>query len=140
MPNTKRVFLSYTAADRELAVDLARLMTQRGLSVISVFNLEPGTEWPEVLRVELEKASALVLLIPSNDVPNRNYVWFEVGAARALGKRILAVLPPTHRSVDLPTDIADVLVLDADKRPLESIADTLIQAVPETDSADVSAN
>jgi len=140
MPSTRRVFLSYSAADRELAKDLARLMTQRGLSVISVFNLEPGTEWPEVLRVELEKASALVLLIPSNDVPNRNYVWFEVGAARALGKRILAVLPPTHRSVDLPTDIADVLVLDADKRPLESIADTLIQAVPETDSADVSAN
>ncbi len=91
-------------------------------------------------RREIERASALILLIPSDDVPNRNNIWFEAGAAKALGKRVLAVLPPNRRLVDLPSDIADILVLDADKRPLESIADTLIQAVPEIDDVKASAN
>jgi predicted nucleotide-binding protein len=110
-------------------------MTQRGVSVFSDFDLIPGAPWEEVIRKEIEKSSALVLLIPSNDVPNRNNIWFEAGAAKALGKRILAVLPPSHRSVDLPSDIADVLVLDTDKRPLDSIADTLVQAVPDESAA-----
>ncbi|HTV31847.1 MAG TPA: toll/interleukin-1 receptor domain-containing protein [Methylocella sp.] len=136
MSSTKDVFISYSHGDRKWAEDLARLMTKRGVSVFSDFDLQPGTEWAEVIRKELEKASALVLLIPSVDVPNRNNIWFEAGAAKALGKRILAVLPPNRRSVDLPSDIADIvdiLVLDADKRPLESIAETLTQAIPETD-------
>jgi hypothetical protein len=58
---------------------------------------------------------------------------FEAGAAKALGKPVLAVLPPKNVSapIELPTDIAGVLVLDADRRSLDSIADTLLQAVPE---------
>jgi hypothetical protein len=139
MSDTKHVFLSSARGDRKWAEDLASLMTRRGVSVFfSDFDLAPGFPWAEVIRKEIEKASALVLLIPSNDVPNRNNIWFEAGAAKALGKRILAVLPPSHRSVDLPSDIADVLVLDADKRPLESIADTLVQAVPD-DNVEASA-
>lgn len=76
----------------------------------------------------------MFLFLPSDDVPNRNNIWFEAGAVKALGKRVLAILPPNRRLVDPPSDIADVLFLDADKRPLESIADTLIQAVPEIDN------
>lgn len=115
-------------------------MSQRGVSVFSAFDLKLGDQWASVIRSEIERASALVLLIPSDDVPNRNNIWFEAGAAKALGKRVLAVLPPNRRLLDLPADIADILVLDADKRPLESIAETLVQAVPERDSVEASAD
>jgi hypothetical protein len=91
----------------------------------------PGSDWAEVLRSELERSSALILIIPSRSAANRNNVLFEAGAAKALGKRIFAVLPPNHSShIELPTNIADLLVMDADRRSLESIADTLLQAVP----------
>jgi predicted nucleotide-binding protein len=140
MSSTKNVFLSYAAENRELAKDLASLMSRRGVSVFFDSDVKPGDLWSSVVRREIERASALILLIPSDDVPNRNNIWFEAGAAKALGKRVLAVLPPNRRLVDLPSDIADILVLDADKRPLESIADTLIQAVPETDDIKASAN
>jgi predicted nucleotide-binding protein len=140
MPSTKYVFLSYARENRELAKDLASLMSRRGVSVFFDSDVKPGDLWSSVVRREIERASALILLIPSDDVPNRNNIWFEAGAAKALGKRVLAVLPPNRRLVDLPSDIADILVLDADKRPLESIADTLIQAVPETDDIKASAN
>lgn len=140
MSSTKYVFLSYALENRELAEDLASLMSRRGVSVFLDSDVKPGDQWSGVVRREIERASALVLLIPSDDVPNRNNIWFEAGAAKALGKRVLAVLPPTRRLVDLPSDIADILVLDADKRSLESIADTLIQAVPEIDNVKASAN
>ncbi len=140
MSSTKYVFLSYAAENRDLAKDLASLMSRRGVSVFFDSDMKPGDLWSSLVRREIEKASALVLLIPSDDVPNRNNIWFEAGAAKALGKRVLAVLPPNRRLVDLPSDIADILVLDADKRPLESIADTLIQAVPEIDNVKASAN
>jgi predicted nucleotide-binding protein len=140
MSSTKYVFLSYSLENRELAKDLASLMSRRGVSVFLDSDVKPGDLWSSVIRREIERASALILLIPSDDVPNRNNIWFEAGAAKALGKRVLAVLPPNRRLVDLPSDIADILVLDADKRPLESIADTLIQAVPEIDNVEASAN
>ena len=140
MSSAKNVFLSYAAENRELAKDLASLMSRRGVSVFFDSDVKPGDLWSSVVRREIERASALILLIPSDDVPNRNNIWFEAGAAKALGKRVLAVLPPNRRLVDLPSDIADILVLDADKRPLESIADTLIQAVPETDDIKAAAN
>ncbi|MGA9215976.1 MAG: toll/interleukin-1 receptor domain-containing protein [Methylocella sp.] len=140
MSSTKHVFLSYALEDRELAKDLANLMSRRGVSVFSDSDVKLGDLWSSVVRGEIERSSALILLIPSDDVPNRNNIWFEAGAAKALGKRVLAVLPPNRRLVALPSDIADVLFLDADKRPLESIADTLIQAVPEIDNVKASAN
>lgn len=131
----KRVFLSYSQENAELADALARVMSQRGASVFFDKNtIHVGDRWLETLRSEIEKASALILLIPAHDGPNRNTVLFEAGAAKALGKRVLAVLPP-HRSIardEVPIDIADVVVLDMDERPIESIADMLVQAVPET--------
>ncbi len=140
MSSMKSVFFSYGRENREFANKLASLMSQRGVSVFSAFDLKLGDQWASVIRSEIERASALVLLIPSDDVPNRNNIWFEAGAAKALGKRVLAVLPPNRRLLDLPADIADILVLDADKRPLESIAETLVQAVPERDSVEASAD
>lgn len=133
----KRVFLSFSQENAELADALARVMSQRGASVFFDKDaIRLGDRWLETRRAKIEKASALVLLIPAHDGPNRNTVLFEAGAAKALGKRVLAVLPP-HWPVlrdEVPVDIADVVVLDMDERPLESIADMLVQAVPESTS------
>jgi hypothetical protein len=100
-------------------------------------SVNPGEKWSEGLRKEIENATALILLIPSLESSNRNDVWAEAGAAKALGKPILAVLPPRHKGTrrELPTDIAGLLVLDTDERPLENTADTLLQAVPEDDNS-----
>lgn len=128
----KRVFISYAHEDSAFASALGDLMTERGASVFADADLTPGSLWGDVLRHEIERATALVLVIPSPAVANRNNLWFEAGAAKALGKPVLAVLPPKPEAgaVELPTDLAGLLVLDADRRPLETIADTLLQAVP----------
>jgi hypothetical protein len=129
----KRLFVSHVAEDADFARQLGRLLKERGAMVFPERDDGSGNIWPDALRTEIEKSTALILVIPSRRAPNRNTVLFEAGAANALGKPVLAVLPPKNAStpIDLPTNIAGVLVLDADRRSLESIADTLLQAVPE---------
>jgi hypothetical protein len=115
-------------------------MKKRGASVFSDVDTALGSLWSDVLRREIEQASALVLIIPSHSVENRNNIWFEAGAAKALGKPVLAVLPPKRETgpFDMPTDLAGLIVLDTDRRSLESVTDTLLQAVP-TDSVEAAA-
>jgi TIR domain len=82
MSSTKHVFLSYALEDRELAKDLASLMSRRGASVFSDFDVKLGELWSSVIRDEIEKSSALVLLISSDGFRNRNNIWFEAGALK----------------------------------------------------------
>lgn len=136
MANGKRVVFSYDKKSEPFARELGKAMSRGGVSVFALQDeTRPGDSWADVLRKGLEDSSALVFLIPSGDMSNRNTVWFEVGAARASGKRVLAVLPPGRRFADLPVEMADVLVLDADKRDVQSIAAMLAEAVPDATDA-----
>ena len=137
MSDGKRIVLSHAAEDTVFARRLANLLAERGVEVFIDANVTAGEDWSRAFRHEIEEASALVLLIPSDTARNRNNLWFEAGAARALEKRVLAVLPPDRHATDYPNDLADVMVLDADRRPLEDIADTLVQAAPSRQPAHV---
>jgi nucleoside 2-deoxyribosyltransferase len=130
--NQKRIFLSYSMGDRKFAAALKDLLGKRGADVFWDTNVQPGQLWAETLRGEIEEADALVLLLPSRDALNRNNLWFEAGAAKALGKPVLMVLPPEHKNArsEAPTDLADLVVLNADETSMERLADTLIQATP----------
>ena len=129
----KRIFLSYSRDDGDFARSLARAMTGKGAHIS--FENETasiGDHWAESVRREIEQASAVVLVLPADGDARRNYIWFEVGVAKALGKAVLAVLPPGQKlsRADEPENIADMLVLDADSRPLDSIAEILLRAAP----------
>jgi hypothetical protein len=123
-----QLFISYSSRDRDFARELAEHLEKQGISVFYDKHISPGDEWPSFLRKKIEESSALVLLVPSPDSPHRNTLWFEAGAAKALGKRVLAVLPPGRSTKELPINVADIIVLDTDQRPLEGIAATLAQA------------
>jgi predicted nucleotide-binding protein len=131
LERSRRIFISYSFEDRSFAKRLGNLLKNRGALVLQDTDIASGGTWADMLRTKIEQSDALILVIPSRNAANRNNVLFEAGAARALGKQVFAVLPPEHAvsSIDLPTDIAGLLVLDADRRSLESIADTLLQAV-----------
>jgi hypothetical protein len=124
-----QVFISYSRRDREFAEELAGQLEKQGISVFYDKHLSPGEEWASVFRKKIEESSALILLVPSSDSPQRNKLWFEAGAAKALGKRVLAVLPPGRSTKEMLTNIADIIVLDTNQRPLEGIAATLAHAV-----------
>ncbi len=143
MPDAKKhVFLSFARKDRDFAQELGNLLKERGANVSSDIDIQQGDHWPEVLRERIERATALILLLPLRDALNRNSVWFEAGAAKALGKPVLMVLPPEHKGArsDVPIDLADLVVLNADETSMDRLADMLMQAVPESDQSKISAN
>jgi TIR domain len=95
MADQPRLFISYSRGDKEFARELSSLLERRGLSVfLDANDIRPGEDWGSVLRNEVTHSSAMVLLIPSFSNSDRNDVWFEAGVARALGKQVVAVLPP----------------------------------------------
>jgi predicted nucleotide-binding protein len=134
---SRRIFISHSSEDRIFAKRLRVLLQNRGAVVFQDTDFASSGIWADMLRTEIEQSDALILVIPSRNAANRNNVLFEAGAARALGKHVFAVLPPEHAasSIDLPTDIAGLLVLDADRRSLESIANTLFQAISSENTA-----
>ena len=131
--SAKRFFLSYAHQDREFARELAK---QRGATVLIESPLATANRLEERLRSQLDEATALILIVPARDVKDRNQIWFEAGAAKALGKKVLAVVPPerTVARSDLPVDLASFLVLDTQMDRLSDIADALVHAVPSVET------
>lgn len=128
MPET-RLFISYAADDKAFATHLRELLEQKGADVFDFDGSMPDGNWQLALREQLLKSSALIMIVPPFKDSGRNLVWFEAGAARALGKRIVAVMPPKSKTKrDIPTNLADLVVLDTHSRSLESLAATILQA------------
>jgi hypothetical protein len=103
------VFISYSQADREFAERLRSGIQALGANVRSdESGLKPGESWDPALREALAASDGVVLVIPEPGTPKANAAFFEAGAARALGKPLVAVLltsPEPNRVRELPSDL-----------------------------------
>ncbi|MCA0422737.1 MAG: toll/interleukin-1 receptor domain-containing protein [Proteobacteria bacterium] len=88
-----RVFISHGSADRWVAEQIAaRLKADCGAATfIDVDHLKSGDDIEQQIFDEMPRCDELVVLLTPWSV-DRNWLWVEIGAARALGKRIVAVL------------------------------------------------
>lgn len=94
-----RVFISHGSADRWVAEQLARrIRDDCGAGVfVDVFDIAKGDDLEDRIFGEMRKCHELVVLLTPWSV-ERNWVWMEIGAARALGLRIVPIL--YHVSLD----------------------------------------
>lgn len=128
----KKVFLSYSAVDRAFADRLGKLMRNLGVEVEDASSiLSSGSEWAESIRSSLEETDAVLLVVPEAGTKGANNAFFEAGAAHALGKLVLAVVPEqrTARLRELPTDLVGFAAIDASSKSLHSVARTLVNAM-----------
>lgn len=88
-----RVFVSHGWADRWVAEQLAwRIRNDCGADVfVDVFDIEKGDDFETRIFSELRRCQELVVLLTPWSL-DRNWVWVEIGAARALELRIVPVL------------------------------------------------
>ncbi len=126
-----KVFLSYVHEDKALADQLASYLKDSSFEIWRDENVSAGEAWANAVQDALCKAETVLLIVPATDSPGRNNVFFEIGAARALGKRILAVVPDRHETEpqDIPIDVADLVIMDAAHRPIDEVAATLRTAL-----------
>jgi TIR domain/WD domain, G-beta repeat len=107
------IFVSYSTAERELTVELARDLEAKGYSVWWDTSLITGDEFPATIRDEIRAAKAVVVIWTPNSV-NSAWVYSEAQEAWRLGKlipvRVSALeaynipLPFSSLHTDLVTD------------------------------------
>jgi hypothetical protein len=123
-----KVFLSYARGDRALAKVLGERMRALGADVFDDETILPGDNWQKALRDALEAADAVVYLAPNPGTAESNFAFFEVGAARALGKRIIPILPTQDamRIRELPAGIQTLQALDGARLAPDALAESIV--------------
>ncbi len=121
-----RVFISHAHEDELFANRLARLLEGDGYSVFSDISPEPGGDWASAIIDGLRSADVVVFVVPAREGGGKNALA-ELGAAKAMGKRIVPVLPDTSRSwnADVARIVSHSAVVDASRFSDETLVGAL---------------
>jgi hypothetical protein len=125
-----RVFISYARGDQSVA---ARLLSEvQHVSFegwMDTADLAGGEAFSASIRDALRRSSAVVVLISPRSLDSK-WVQFEIGAAEALGKRIIPVI---IEGKDIESSIPDALWgvtwLDARDKSISEVAREIEEAL-----------
>lgn len=108
---TLRIFVSYSSDDRWFATLLLdRLANRPDVSVFATQNLSAAGDYRLRIKEELQAASAFLVLLSPRSVES-NWVLYELGAAWALGKPIVAVLTDPAVRPKIPVEARQLSVV-----------------------------
>jgi hypothetical protein len=98
MTKPTHIFLSYANADRAFVAKIAKEPAKAGARPFDAadLKLKVGEQVFEQLRRELASSDLVVFVVPSQEGEGR-WALAEIGAAKALDKDILAILPDRAR-------------------------------------------
>lgn len=124
------VFISYANADRPAA---ERLISQfRDVSVTGwgdASDLSAGGAVSASIREALRRSSAVIVLFSPRSLANE-WLQFEMGAAEALGKKIIGVIIDGENIEQaLPAPLGEVQWLDARNKAPQEVARDIEEAV-----------
>lgn len=124
--STPKVFISYSHSDGEWARKFAETIAGSGVEVwFDEFNIKPGQPLVEALEKGLRESDAVVLLINAENV-NRPNLFFEIGAALGMNKRIIAVVPKPfdfdYSKLPLPLQRIKFLVRNSPEETAKELA------------------
>ncbi|MGH6924344.1 MAG: toll/interleukin-1 receptor domain-containing protein [Propylenella sp.] len=124
----RRVFLSYASSDSRFASRLAEALSASGVDArLDTEAVEPGGNLEESILSVLRESDIVVFVVPEREGAGK-WALAELGAARALGKRIVAVVPEASRYHN--SDVARILsgsaVIDASSLPKEALVNAIM--------------
>ncbi len=122
-----QVFLSYAAEDKTFADRLSKALASHGASVFDpAEDLASGADVSGAIIKFLRRSDLVVFVVPRFEGQGKNALA-ELGAARAMGKRIVSVLPDRTRAAnsDVAMALSETHYLDAG-RDLSDWADQVL--------------
>jgi hypothetical protein len=125
-----RVFISHSAVDADWARSFAQALQQRGVTVwFDEFDVRPGESLREALEAGLRGSEVLVALLDPEH-PARPNLFFELGAAIGMGKKVVPIVPKGVDPSDLPLDVRlrRYLVRDSPEHTAEELSNALLAA------------
>jgi nucleoside 2-deoxyribosyltransferase len=123
----RKVFISHSAKDAEWARSFAEALKQRGVSVwFDEFDVQPGEALRDALEAGLRSSDVLVALLDTESSSKPN-LFFELGAAISMGKRVISIVPKGIDPGALPLNIRlhRYLVRDTPEQTAEELSNTL---------------
>ncbi len=98
-----KIFLSYSHADRAWVDKFVHSLADRQINVwYDVHDIKAGDRWQELIQDALRKSLILVAVLSKSSI-DRPWMFFELGAAVADGKRVIPVLIEGLDVRDLPS-------------------------------------
>jgi hypothetical protein len=123
----KTVFISHSATDADWARSFARALKERGVGVwFDEFDVHPGDSVREALEAGLRSSDVLVTLFDAESLAKPS-IFFELGAALGMGKRVVAIVPKGLDPSALPLDVRlrRYLIRDTPEHTAEELSNTL---------------
>jgi TIR domain len=102
MTKPARVFISYSRRDGDWAQAFAQSLEKFGLEVwIDRLNVVPGQPWPARFEKALRESDVIAVVVNPAEALGPN-LFFEVGAAVGMGKRLVPIFPKEYELSELP--------------------------------------
>ena len=97
-----RIFVSYSHKEADWAKEFAQALSQRGLQVwIDQLAVKAGESIREAVEKGLRESDVFVTLIDPSSLSSPS-LFFELGAAIGMGKRVVAIVPEDFDPSHLP--------------------------------------
>ena len=128
--NKPSVYISHSALDADWARSFAQALKQRGVTVwFDEFDVRPGESLRDALESGLRNSDVLVALLDPEH-PSKPALYFELGAAIGLGKRVVSIVPKDLDPTHLPLDVRlrRYLVRHSPEETAEELSNTLLAA------------
>jgi TIR domain/Nucleoside 2-deoxyribosyltransferase len=125
------LFISYSRADSKYAQELTAALRSKGFDVFLDYDsLSGGEDFSESILSSLRNAELVLFVVPKESGEGKNALY-EVGAAKALGKKIFAVMPHGRGSGarDVALGLADLIFLDTSETEPDRVADIVESTV-----------
>lgn len=100
-----RVFLSYASEDRKFADRLKRVFSAHGAETIDPADVGMGGDISTAILKSLKRADLMVFVVPRFEGQGKSAL-VELGAAKAMGKRVVSVLPDRSRAANTEVAVA----------------------------------
>ncbi|MGH9875319.1 MAG: toll/interleukin-1 receptor domain-containing protein [Pyrinomonadaceae bacterium] len=124
---SKQIFISYSNTDSEWARSFADALERHGLRVwLDKSEIQAGESWREALESGLRESDVVVALINPQTSFKAN-LYFELGAAIGMGKRVVPIVPREMDNSKLPFELRmrRYLVRESPENTAEQLADSL---------------
>lgn len=124
-----KVFISHANSkkDREFAKSLALKLRNKGVETWNDTTIMAGENWEEKLRTSLHEASAFIVLL-SPDWSTSEWTAFELGAAKAIKKKVIPILIANSQWT-IPPMLRSMQMIDATKVDKNQIVSSIEEAI-----------
>lgn len=123
----RTVFISHSAQDADWARSFAQALKERGVTVwFDEFDVRPGESVRDALEAGLRGSDVLVALVDIES-PSQPWLFFELGAAIGMGKKVVPIVPRALDPSALPLDVRlrRYLIRDTPEHTAEELSNTL---------------